>query len=121
MKERLQQILNTHDLPCGATIDATGKVAAKAGDFIAFASGGLVSALLGPYGSARETLVSLADQSLPRMWNQGDEYAFADLATEELAVVVFGRGMLSAPERWAKSKAVSASIRLAFGGVQDGL
>jgi hypothetical protein len=121
MKGRLQQILDAHELPCGATIDATGKVAAEAGDFIAFASDGLVSTLLGPYGSARETLASLEGQLLPRMWSQGDEYAIVDLATEELAVVVFGRGRLSAPERWAMSKAVSASIRLVFGEVQDGL
>jgi len=48
-------------LPCGAVIAANGDVVARAGDFAAFASAGLVSALLGPYGVAgREELTARA-------------------------------------------------------------
>src|SRR5262245_28749488 len=92
MEERLQRLLGAHDLPCGAIIGPTGAVLARTGDFEGFASAGLVSATLGPYGSAEATYESVLDpeQIKPVMWSQGDEFAFLDCAGE-LVIVVFGR------------------------------
>lgn len=111
MEARLQRVLDAHDLPCGAVIAATGDVVVRAGDFAAFGSDGLVSALLGPYGSAEATFrgVQEGQRSLPRMWSQGDEFAFADRA-DELVIVVFGRGGSDVRAQYELSKAVGRSI-----------
>lgn len=92
MNERLQRVLDAHHLPCGAVIAASGEIVARAGDFLAFGSAGLVSAMLGPYGSAEATyhLVQDPEQIKPVMWGQGSEFAFLDRAGE-LVVVVFDR------------------------------
>src|SRR3954462_7142620 len=86
---RLQCVLDANQLPCGAVISSSGEVVARVGDFAAFASAGLVSELLGPQGSTRATFDSLKGQMLPCMWGQGEEFAFVDKPTAELAVVVF--------------------------------
>ena len=82
MDERLQRVLDAHRLPCGAVIAASGEVVARAGDFGAFDSAGLVSAMLGPYGSAEATyhLVQDSEQVKPVIWGQGSEFAFLDCA-----------------------------------------
>jgi hypothetical protein len=115
MDDRLRHVLDSHQLSCGAVIAASGEVVAQEGDFGAFASAGLVSALLGPYGSAKATFDSLEGRLLPRMWRQGEEFAFVDKPTAELAVVVFGRGRDYVSELLALSKQVGRSIREEFG------
>jgi hypothetical protein len=115
VEERLRQVLDAHGLPYGAVIAANGDLVARAGDFATFTGSGLLSALLGPYGSAKGTFAGLAGRPLPQMWRQGDAFAFADLPSAELAVVVFGRGRPPILDKVALSKAVQASIRSAFG------
>jgi hypothetical protein len=115
VRELLQQVLDAHGLSCGAVITANGEVAVRAGDFKAFASAGLVSALLGPSGSPAGTFAGLAGQPLPQMWGQGEEFAVADRPSADLAVVVFGRDRLPILEQVARSTAIGASIRAAFG------
>src|SRR5262249_14418577 len=79
LEGRLRRVLDAHGLPYGAVIAANGDVVARAGDLAAFGGTGLVSALLGPYGSAKGTFAGLAGRPLPQMWRQGDAFAFADL------------------------------------------
>src|SRR5262245_11004993 len=91
MNERLRTVLETHQLSCGAVISSSGDVIAREGDFDAFASAGLVSGQLGPNGSAKATFDYLEGQLLPRIWRQGEEFAFIDKPAPDFAVVVFGR------------------------------
>ena len=117
MEERLRRVLDAHRLPCGAIIGPEAEVVAQAGDFVAFASAGLVSAILGPYGSTKSTysLVQDSQQIKPVMWGQGGEFAFLDRAGE-LVVVVFGRDGGDAYARYALSRLVSESIAVEFAG-----
>ena len=75
MEEQLQRILDAHCLPCGAVIAPAGNVVALAGDFDSFSSAGLVSAMLGPYGSAEATYHTVQDphQIKPMIWCQGSQ------------------------------------------------
>jgi hypothetical protein len=117
MEERLQRVLDAHRLPCGAIIGASGQVVARAGDFTAFASAGLVSAMLGPYGSPEATyhLVQNPEQIKPVIWGQGSEFAFLDRAAE-LVVVVFGRDRGDVKAQYELSRLVGRSITAEFDG-----
>jgi hypothetical protein len=114
MHERLNHVLDLHSLLCGAVISESGVIAARVDDFAAFGSGGLVSALLGPYGDAKTTFDSLVAQVLPRIWAQGTEFAFVDKPSAGIAVVVFGRSNEDALTQYELSKAVGRSIAEAF-------
>lgn len=115
VEKRLQRVLDAHSLPCGAVIAATGDIVARAGDFAAFASAGLVSALLGPYGSAKGTfdLVRSPERIKPVMWAQGDEFAVLDRAGE-LVIAVFGRGQSDVLARYEQSRSVGATVAQEF-------
>lgn len=115
MEEQLQRVLDAHRLPCGAVIARSGKVVARAGDFDAFASAGLVSAMLGPYGSAEATFhtVNSPERIKPVMWSQDAEFAFLDCAGE-VVVVVFGRDRGDVHARYALSRLVGQSIAAEF-------
>ena len=115
MEEQLMRVLDAHQLSCGAVIDATGEVVARTGDFAAFGSSGLVSALLGPYGSAKATfdLVQNAERIKPVMWGQGAEFAFMD-CVGELVVVVFGRDRGNVQAQYELSQLVGQSIAAEF-------
>jgi hypothetical protein len=116
VEERLQRVLDTHRLPCGAVIASTGEVVARAGDFDAFASAGLVSAMLGPYGSAEATYhtVRSPERIKPVMWGQGRDFAFLDCAGE-LVVVVFGRDFGDIRAQYELARQVGQSIAAEFG------
>jgi hypothetical protein len=92
MERSLQRVLDVHLLSCGVIIDAAGEVVVRVGEFAAFCSKGLVSSLLGPYGSAKDTfdLVQSPDQIKPMMWAQGDEFAFL-ISAGSFVIVLFGR------------------------------
>lgn len=117
MNDRLQSVLNAHRLPCGAVIVSSGEVMARVGDFNAFASAGLVSAILGPYGSAQATYRTVRDpeQSKPMLWSQGSEFALLDCAGE-FVVVVFGRDDGDVHARYELLRQVGESIAAAFAG-----
>lgn len=118
MQERiLTRVLNAHSLSCGAVIAAPGVVVARVGDYEAFGCAGLVSALLGPDGSAAATLGGLADQDLPQLWEQDDAFAFVDQPAPDLAVVVFGQGQGGWVERVRLSQEVGQTIHEAFRAV----
>ena len=76
MEEGLRRVLVAHSLPCGAVIAAPDAVVARVGDYEAFGSAGLVSALLGPDGSAAATLAGLAEQNAPELWEQSRNGTF---------------------------------------------
>ena len=116
MEERLRRVLDAHCLPCGAVIAPTGNVVAMVGDFDGFASAGLVSAMLGPYGSAAATYLTVQnpDQVKPMIWGQGSDFAFLDCAAE-LVVVVFGRDRGDIHAQYALSRQVGQSIVAEFG------
>src|SRR5262249_10984653 len=121
MEERLQRVLDAHDLPCGAVIAPTGELVARAGDFDGFASAGLVSAMLGPYGSAEATyhVVQNPEQVKPVIWGQGSDFAFLYLAGE-LVVAVFGRDRGDIHTQYELSRQVAQSIAAEFGTVVQG-
>ena len=114
MDEQLRRVLEAHTLPCGAVIATPGVVVARAGDFEAFGSPGLVSAVLGPDGSPTATLGGLGGQELPQLWEQGDAFAFVDQPAPDLAVVVFGRDRGGWVERVRLSQDVGRTIRETF-------
>jgi hypothetical protein len=115
MEERLQRVLDAHRLPYGAIIDRSGQVVARAGDFAAFASAGLVSAMLGPYGSPEATywLVQNLDRIKPVRWGQGSEFAFLYRAGE-LVIAVFGRDLGDVKAQYEVSRLVGQSIAAEF-------
>ena len=86
----------------------------RAGDFTRLKTGGLVSGLLGPYGSAQATFASLDGQILPKMWAQGKVFAFVDKLGLERAVVVFGQGKQSAIDQYHLSRRVGETIAIEF-------
>jgi hypothetical protein len=93
LAEGMQRLLSIHQqFVCAAAIDAEGNIVAQIGDFETFGSKGLISSLLGPLGSPRDTFGSLAGDHLrPRSMRQGEEIAFYDYAGDRLAVVIIGR------------------------------
>jgi hypothetical protein len=115
MEERLQHVLDAHQLSCGAVIAPGGEVIARAGDFDTFASAGLVSGLLGPYGSAEATyqVVQNPEQAKPVIWGQGNDFAFLDCAGD-LVVVVFGRDRGDIHAQYELSRQVAKSIATQF-------
>jgi hypothetical protein len=120
MEQRLQHLLDVHTLPCGAIIDASGAVVSRVGDFTALDSAGLVSAMLGPYGSPEATyhLVQNPDQIKPVIWSQGSEFAFLD-RSGEFVVVVFGRDRRDAKAQYELSRLVGESIATEFAGLTN--
>jgi hypothetical protein len=120
MEQKLQRVLNAHHLACGAVIAPGGEVVARAGDFDGFGSAGLVSAMLGPRGSAEATYHSVQDpeQIKPVIWGQGNEFAFLDCAGD-LVVVVFGRNRGNVSDQYALSQQVGQSIATEFGKQQN--
>jgi hypothetical protein len=116
VEEGLRRVLVAHSLPCGAVIAAPDAVVSRVGDYEAFGSAGLVSALLGPDGSPAETLAGLAEQTAPELWEQDDEFAVVDQPAPDRAVVVFGRGQgRSTVELLGLAQEVGRTIREAFG------
>jgi hypothetical protein len=119
VEEELRRVLIAHSLPCGAVITAPDAVVTRVGDYEAFGSAGLVSAVLGPAGSPAATLAGLADQDVPQLWEQDDEFAVVDQPVPDRVVVVFGRGQgRSGVELLRLSQEVGRTIRKAFGEVR---
>src|SRR5512140_1181575 len=86
----LGEVLQNERLHCGAVIDEFGDVLTRSGDFGSFPAPGLVSSLLGPTGTPRETFASLERQSLPQIWAEGEYFAFIDRPVPGIAFVLFG-------------------------------
>ena len=114
MEEELRRVLDVHSLPCGAVIATPDAVVTRVGDYEAFGSAGLVSALLGPDGSPAATLAGLADQELPQVWEQDNAFALVDQPAPDLAVVVFGRGRGGWVDRMRLAQEVGRTFREAF-------
>lgn len=91
MHDSLRRILEIHDLACGAILDRNGEIVASVGDFSAFDFPGLVSALLGPYGSPKATFDRLQKPEVlkPAMTGQGAGFSIQD-CIGEFVVVLFG-------------------------------
>ena len=111
----LQRVLDRHGLQCGAVVGAGGIIAARAGDFDRFRSAGLVSTLLGPYGSPEATFDHIQNKDClkPVVWSQGDEFAFVDRAGD-FAIVVFGRNCGDVLARAKVSRLVAQTIAAEF-------
>ena len=86
----LDEVLREESLACGAVIDEVGTILARAGDFDGFPEPSLVSSLLGPSGTPRETYAGLEGQSLPAIWGEGRCFAFVDRPSSGIAFVLFG-------------------------------
>lgn len=108
--DNLCALLREHGLSAGFVVAVDGTTLAQVGDPAATGAGPLSATLLGSYGDARTTFESLEGRILPRIWAQGDLFAFVDRPTPGLMVIVFGRGVPSA-EQYDLSQRVAASIR----------
>ena len=86
----LDEVLQDERLHCGAVIDELGQVLVRAGDFPAYPAQGLVSSILGPHGTPRETYFSLEGQELPQIWGEGEYFAVIDRPGPGIAFVIFG-------------------------------
>lgn len=86
----LGEVLRDERLHCGAVIDELGRVLTRAGDFDTYPAPSLVSSLLGPSGTPRETYATLEGQSLPQIFGEDGCFALVDRPTPGIAVVLFG-------------------------------
>jgi hypothetical protein len=124
----LGEVLQDERLSCGAVIDELGHVLSKSGDFETYPAPGLVSSLLGPHGTPRETYFSLEGQELPQIWGEGQYFALIDRPVPGIAVVLFGvparprlaflrprTGEHEASSLLEYSKRVSRKLHQAFG------
>lgn len=90
LSQILDEILQDEHFSCGAVIDERGQVLIRGGDFEAYPAPGLVSSLLGPSGTPRETYARLDGQPLPQIWAEGECFALIDRPTAGIAFVLFG-------------------------------
>ena len=109
-EENLTAVLREHNLSAGLVVGSDGSTLSRVGDPREAECDGLMSALVGPYGDGRVTFDSLDGQPLPRMWGQGESFAFVDKPSADFMVIVFGRGV-SGVEQYHLSKRVSVAIR----------
>jgi hypothetical protein len=98
LSQILDEILQDERLLCGAVIDELGHVLVRAGDFPSYPAPSLVSSILGPSGTPRETYAGLEGQSLPQIWAEGVYFAYIDRPAPGIAFVLFGA---PAPSRLA--------------------
>lgn len=101
-------------MACAVVVGADGAILSQTGEFDNPALNELLSAIVGPYGNAKTTIDSLAGQLLPRIWAQGDAYAFLHKPSNDLMFVIVGLGRLDSLSQYQKSKAVDESIKLAM-------
>jgi hypothetical protein len=118
LEAALGRVLAAHRLVCGAVISSDGQVLVRVGDYGTLRYGGLASALLGPLGSAKATFEALDGQVLPKLWAQGEVFAFLDKHGPELAVVVFSQGTRDVLEQRRLSKRVGETIAAEFAGTE---
>ena len=124
----LGEVLEDERLHCGAVIDELGRILTRAGDFDSYPAPNLVSSLLGPSGTPRETYASLEGQSLPQIWGEGECFALVDRPRAGIAFILFGlparsrlaffrtrSGEREAGSLLSYSKRVSRKLREAFG------
>lgn len=90
LSQILGEVLQDERLCCGAVIDEFGQVLIRGGDFESYPAPGLVSSLLGPSGTPRETYANLDGQPLPQIWAEGECFAFIDRPIAGIALVLFG-------------------------------
>ena len=116
LHDRLQRLLDQHDLLCGVVLSNTGRELARAGDFGALDRDGLLSTLLGPRGSGRATygLMQPDEKIRPALMEEGDEFAFLELIDQTM-VVVFGRERKEGMAHYLFSRQVGATILAEFG------
>ena len=86
----LEEVLREERLHCGAVIDEFGEVLMRAGNFDSYPAPSLVSSLLGPSGTPRETYRTLEGQSLPQICGEDGCFALVDRPTPGIAFVLFG-------------------------------
>lgn len=119
--DKLNSILDRHSdsLVCAAVIDAEGEVSNKTGDFSMLEHQGLVSAVLGPYGSPlahfdEATKYQNDRKMLPRSLAQGQQFALIDKPCDQYAVVVFGKKHTSFVQHIANCHKIGDTILALF-------
>lgn len=113
LEQRLQRVLEAHGLLCGALIRVSGEIITRIGDFAGLKYTGLVRSLL--ERSPKTTFDFLDGQILPKTFTQGEDFAFMDRPSPDLAVVVFGSGLRDTGEKLRLARDVSRTIGIAFG------
>ena len=111
MRFALASVIARHDLLYGLLVSAAGQVLLECGDrALVTEDSGLLESLIGPRGDARTTFDSLEGQILPRIWGQGEVFAFLCKPRPDLLVIVFGRSNLPVADRYRLSKIVGAAV-----------
>lgn len=113
--ESLDEVLEEHGLMGAVVVGSDGEVMAKRGKLRHSSTADLLSALIGPQGDAKTTFESLHGQPLPRIFSQGDDFAFVHLPISNVMVVTRGKGDNDAVFLYEKSKAVDAAITSVLG------
>ena len=91
-------------------INSDGSLLEVSSGFNEWEKPSIVSALLGPYGNAKNTFDSLEGMILPQIHSQGEYYAFIHLPKPNIAVIVFGKGKAKVKEQYALSKEVNETV-----------
>jgi hypothetical protein len=114
----LEHLVDKHGVAYAAFFTADGAMLAEAGSRSALVHEGLVSALLGPQGSASKTYASLEGQVLPQSYAQGGDTAIVDRAAPGVGAAYFIRAgnmpAKSPVEGYWWSKALAAEGRAPF-------
>ena len=116
LDHQLRSVLDAHQLPCGAIFAPSGAVLARIGDFDAYGGKGLVSSIVGSYGSPENIHSYLKGKILPQILGQGHWFAFLDKPSEDILVAVFGpsRDKFEVLQQYDLSKAISRTIAHVF-------
>ena len=72
----LLTLLRQYNLLCAVVVNSEGTIQDRVGSFAELKGYGLLEALIGPYGDPKVTFDSLEGRILPRMWVQGELFAF---------------------------------------------
>jgi hypothetical protein len=87
----IQDALNRYGLVYGVVINNSGDLIAEAGHPDGLRYRGMVSALFGPEGSAKNTYDWIAStELLPQLYGQGEDYAVLDVPLPGFVVVACG-------------------------------
>jgi len=108
--EILKIIIEKHQMLCALAYNSEGTILAEAGNLNDEKLGDLISALIGPYGDVKNTFASLEGQLLPRIWGQGDTYAYIHKPKDDLMVITFGSGKIDTKSNYRKSKEIDTDL-----------
>ena len=104
------KLLADHGLACLVIVGEDGVILERFGSSEGLSSDDLYSGIIGPYGDPQVTFDALEGQILPRLWQQGPDFAFLHKPASDRMVVIFGTGKTDAVELYEQSKLVDQRV-----------